>query len=617
VYPEMGNTYEVRSQYGWYKWIWPVTGLLATTWFLIRVVPKPSRALYPCQRAAFPIASSFVAYVIGMFVTTAILGKARMHMKQARYIVAAVCVCAAVATAWITLGINGDRASATMFVPTDGANNPMGVARGIYPGRVIWVWDPNATTWNPSDNMSTTLRYWDDDHTSQTVVDDMYSRGIRWLTDSTTDVQAWDKLFKSFNQRHGKGNVGYTVGQKIAIKPNHVEQRSNTWDTMNNADLAPQMMVSLLKQLVNVAGVPQDCITVCDSSRYINDKEFNRCYALFPNVHYLSTNFYADKGDQRNSDSRRLPVTPSDPCVIATHYSHLGAIGLPIPPSAQPMPFVEADYVVNLAIMKGHSSVGATFCGKNWYGCFCASPGKAGATNPMPWNDPADSAHVTAYVGTGYTPTMGNYRLQVDLMGNKNFGEKTVLFILDGLWGFAKHSSGSYPQKYTFPPFNNADPVNGDYPSSVLMSQDMVAIDSVGLDFVRAQFGNNMGTTNMYRSVDDYMHEAAQANNPPSGTIYGYEPNGVQARFPSLGVHEHWDNSTSKQYTRNLGTGNGIQLVSSDPLACVLQSGGDFSGDCRVTFVDLAWGVVSMQDVQTMAQDWLTCGIWDPTACWP
>ena len=29
----------------------------------------------------------------------------------------------------------------------------------------------------------------------------------------------------------------------------------------------------------------------------------------------------------------------------------------------------------------------------------------------------------------------------------------------------------------------------------------------------------------------------------------------------SLGVHEHWNNPTDKQYSRNLGTGEGIELV--------------------------------------------------------
>jgi hypothetical protein len=216
-------------------------------------------------------------------------------------------------------------------------------------------------------------------------------------------------------------------------------------------------------------------------------------------------------------------------------------------------------------------------------------------------------------------------------MGNRNFGEKTVLFILDGLWGFAKHSNGSYPQKYTFPPFTNTDP-NGDYPSSLFMSQDMVAIDSVGLDFVRAQYGNNLGTTNLYRGVDDYMHEAAEANNPPSGTVYGYEPNGVQRRFPSLGVHEHWNNSTDKKYTRNLGTGNGIELTSSDPL-CIASLDADLTDDCKVNFYDFVkvaheWhltpvnadinkdGYVNMRDIRVLASEWLTCGFGDPNMCW-
>jgi hypothetical protein len=39
-------------------------GLGALIWFLILVIPKPSRATYPYQRAAFPIASAFVIYII-------------------------------------------------------------------------------------------------------------------------------------------------------------------------------------------------------------------------------------------------------------------------------------------------------------------------------------------------------------------------------------------------------------------------------------------------------------------------------------------------------------------------------------------------------------------------
>ncbi len=40
-----------------------ILGFFALIWFLVRVIPKPSRAAYPCQRAAFPLASAFVLWL--------------------------------------------------------------------------------------------------------------------------------------------------------------------------------------------------------------------------------------------------------------------------------------------------------------------------------------------------------------------------------------------------------------------------------------------------------------------------------------------------------------------------------------------------------------------------
>jgi hypothetical protein len=60
-------------------------------------------------------------------------------------------------------------------------------------------------------------------------------------------------------------------------------------------------------------------------------------------------------------------------------------------------------------------------------------------------------------------------------------------------------------------------------------------------------------------TADNYLHEAAQADNPPSGTVYDPENDGIP--LESLGVHEHWNNPTDKQYSRNLGTGEGIELI--------------------------------------------------------
>jgi len=55
--------------------------------------------------------------------------------------------------------------------------------------------------------------------------------------------------------------------------------------------------------------------------------------------------------------------------------------------------------------------------------------------------------------------------------------------------------------------------------------------------------------------------EAAQADNPPSKVKY--DPQRDNAKISSLGVMEHWNNSTEKKYSRNLGKKEGIELVQN------------------------------------------------------
>ena len=135
----------------------------------------------------------------------------------------------------------------------------------------------------------------------------------------------------------------------------------------------------------------------------------------------------------------------------------------------------------------------------------------------------------------------------VDLIGHKELGGKTMLFLVDGLYG-AKDVNDP-PTKFLLPPFNNK------WSSSLLVSQDPIAIDSVGFDFINSEFGGQAFVVNS----DSYLHESAKANAPPSGTFY--DPEGDGTRLGSLGTHEHWNNSTDRKYSRNLGTGNGIELV--------------------------------------------------------
>jgi hypothetical protein len=131
----------------------------------------------------------------------------------------------------------------------------------------------------------------------------------------------------------------------------------------------------------------------------------------------------------------------------------------------------------------------------------------------------------------------------------------------DAMWGGT--DAGTRPIKWAIAPFNN------EWPGSLVVSQDPVAIDSVGLDACKAAgepFINSANPTtdpDYVEAPDDYLHEAALIDNPPSGVFYDPDYSGV-ARS-SLGVHEHWNNSTDRQYSRNLSpSGTGIELLWLD-----------------------------------------------------
>jgi hypothetical protein len=88
----------------------------------------------------------------------------------------------------------------------------------------------------------------------------------------------------------------------------------------------------------------------------------------------------------------------------------------------------------------------------------------------------------------------------------------------------------------------------------------MVAIDSVGLDFLRNEQTVNPAVVDVVGNPDNYLHEAAMANKPASG--HAYDPEGDGTAVESMGVHEHWNNPTDRKYSRNLGTGKGIELIA-------------------------------------------------------
>ena len=124
--------------------LFPVTGVIALVWFLIRVIPKPSRAAYPCMRVAYPIASTFVLYLLGLAITTFALDRMKIHWRISRYWATAGFFIVALIAGFMTFQADQPPVFANSG-SLDTANVPIGVARGIFSGRVVWDRNPDAT----------------------------------------------------------------------------------------------------------------------------------------------------------------------------------------------------------------------------------------------------------------------------------------------------------------------------------------------------------------------------------------------------------------------------------------------------------------------------------------
>jgi hypothetical protein len=533
-------------------------GLISLIWFLIRVIPKPSRAAYPCQRAAFPFASGFVIWITGLFSGKYFLKKTNLAFLRSNYLLAITFLLAAVVSfSIITVPFSSLSAALKsnkeIFEPTDKPNAPIGVGKGIFPGRVVWYYDPDATNWNgvsgssdASGNKGATSinakGYWfSEGNIIQSEVDKMISQSLCELTHKNSDEKAWDAIFKYFNKTHQKGEINYQQGEKIAVKINLNTSEGD--GTMSDANCSsPQMVLGLLRQLVNKAKVPAEFITFYDVTRKVPSAISNLCRKEFPQVNFV---------DPQGGDGILKAIADKNCQLIFSQELVLEPLANPAFPTYLPSCITEAQYLINLANLKAHSLAGVTLCAKNHLGSIIApNSGDLQA---------AQASGIHPYLAVRNSDDcimrpMKSYNVLVDLIGEKHLGGNTLLFLVDGL--YAARSQGDVLDagcKWKSAPFN------GNWTSSFFASLDNVAIESVCLDFLRSEQAVSDDMINVTGTVDNYLHESALAGNPPSGTFY--HPNG-STRLESLGVHEHWNNANDKKYSRNLGTGTGIELIS-------------------------------------------------------
>ena len=544
-----------------------IMGVVSTVWFLIRVIPKPSRATYPCMQVAAPFMSGLVVYLLAVGGLTALSRKLKRKIINVRLGATMMLLTAViVAVAIIPSPVSQTQEEEILWgAAIEGPNKPFGEAKGIFPGRVVWVWNPDATNEKFERNSLDNYEFfWQLDKSNPAVISKMFQDGIMKLTGEDNIAKSWDAIFKHFNQKKHNEARSYRKGEMIFIKINQgqsnwvlrrdvdyqneyrVGPRGAERDTRNIRSITPTentpwVVIEILRHLVNEVGVNQEDIYVGDPMNPIYYHNYSVWVNEFPKVNYVDRGFGAN-GTPESFGRTKINYT-EEPYIYYSDKRSTEKIYDVL---------IKADYMIYVPVLKPHGAAGISIAAKLNFGNIGAS-----GSHHLHYSHVGNRREGTP-TNTGY----GKYRVFVDLMGSKYLGQNSMIFIVENLFGGGSNETMA-PVKYFMPPFNN------DWCNSIFMSLDAVAIESVGYDFLRNEFNgvnehdpiNNdwENVANMY-GVEDYIHQAADPKNWPEGVIY--DPDNSGKPIPVLGIHEHWNNPIDKQYSRNLGTGNGIELIS-------------------------------------------------------
>lgn len=369
------------------------------------------------------------------------------------------------------------------------ANQPVGIGKGIHPGRVAWVHSPGVATWDGKSGL------WVEDRwNNQQKADAMIGEVVMQLTGESDEAKAWTALFKHFNATHSRGNRGYKKGEQIAVKLN-MNNAITQHDTIE-LNSSPFVTLALVRSMINKGKVRQQDIVICEPSRAITDSIYNKIHREFPRVRFI---------DNIGGNGReKCEYYPEQIQYSVDNGKMARGIAKCI---------VDADYLINSALLKTHSGPGVTLTSKNWYGATDIS---------LLWRQNAHN-NISQDKRNGKQ----GYKTFVDWMSHKDLGGKCMLFLIDGTYG-SRDVNGAPNPKWMGEPFN------GEWACSIIASQDEVACDAVAMDIIIGEWPE-FGSLNY---CDEYLIEAASIPHTPSGTVY--KQGGTPLSAP-LGLFEHKD----------------------------------------------------------------------------
>lgn len=284
---------------------------------------------------------------------------------------------------------------------------------------------------------------------SQEVVDAMVDRGVTELLGLPPGsvAEAWRRIIP-----------GYSPGKVVAIKANITN--STSCDSDDSAVNALAQPVNAVVRGLKLLGVADQDIVLYDSSSDYTHFFASRLIAELANknIQLFDSGGCSAQSSTWDSTDPNATVHFSDPVgdTIAERLCD---------------PLVNAAYLINMPIMKGHPTAGVTLGFKNHFGS---------SIHPSymhPWVD-------TTYEG------IEQYSILVDLNSNPHIRDKTRLVIGDGIYA-SRLRHDSPPEPWTT--FDNQAPC------SLFFATDVVAIDCLMHDLLKAERGSDQpASSNAY-----------------------------------------------------------------------------------------------------------------------
>ncbi|MBR9704451.1 DUF362 domain-containing protein, partial [Candidatus Pacearchaeota archaeon] len=445
-----------KKRYFWHKIKnnYFILSLIFFFWLIFRTGNKPSRILYPCQKAAAYNSLSLLAmtpFLImsnlkNFFKNKNNKIKIIKNLSIIIFLVGIITLIISISYNPITnikRNIEYQKLKSELFsskLTGFSLLEPNPTQQSVPNSqRVVMIHDSDASNWTGSGYYWTSI--------NQENVDQMVNRGIMELTETNSVVEAWNILIPNY-QPH----------QKIAIKVNmnNAYESPTGWgasrSTTETIDAIIEPINSVAKSLKQAFGDDFDYqdLWVYESTRTMWMDFFNRAelgiqfYSAVPTLNYPVPNTVNIIDHSTQSDA-----------IITFRHNPSIQTGLN-------NALVNADYLINMPIVKKHGSQTTTLGFKNHFGSIEQE------------DIPLLHDNILDFINTA-----NNSR--IDIYNNTHIKDKTILIIGEGIIGHKDINSGR-PVLW-----DNRFP--GTTPEILFFGVDPVATDSVMIDLIEWEKG--------------------------------------------------------------------------------------------------------------------------------